>query len=292
MGLSISKITKPFRNAAKSLAPVGHLIGGRILGTAMETIGETSGDSAERNSQKRADFEYARSLADQYAFQNDSVQRRVADAKSAGIHPLAALGYQAPSFIPPQTDTGYYPDAKADMESLGQDISRAISAGQTEKERQGTLAMQATVDNLAIRRMQLEVQGLEIENIYRAERLNRMRAGNPAFPDVNAIRNVGVSELGQGDIARYGMGMDKSGGPAATIIENRDGTTSIVPSEKGKQLTEDNLWHELKWMYHNEYVPWLNNEMNLIDKHTIQPLKNWYSRTFPQRRTGNVRSYR
>lgn len=153
------------------------------------------GDTAESNARKRADFEYARSLADQRAFQDDSVQRRVADARKAGIHPLAALGFNSPSFIPPTTSGGFSSgNTESDLFDLGQDISRAVAAGQTKAEREHTAAMSA----LELRLATQQVAGVQLDNYLKLAKLVALRE-KPAFPDVNAVRDVGVRELGTSD---------------------------------------------------------------------------------------------
>lgn len=67
----------------------------------------------------------------QREFAQQGLQWKAADARAAGLHPLAALGgsgYTAsPSYI--QGDTGSWAN------SLGQDISRALSANQTQPQR-------------------------------------------------------------------------------------------------------------------------------------------------------------
>lgn len=222
MGFSLGNVFKPIKKTWDTLARASREGGADVLRIASGMTGGAldkyvdmtePGNSSVRNAQKRADFEYARSLADQSEY--SSVQRRVAEAKAAGIHPLAALGYQAPSFIPPQNDNYYAGGQEYGLQQMGQDISRAVAASQTEGERRSAQATQSVVDNLAIQRMRLEVQGLFLENQYRLSQLVRLREGvGPGFaptnsnsvggqnvtvgtnlPDRMAIQAVGMQEL-------------------------------------------------------------------------------------------------
>ncbi|AXH77130.1 MAG: DNA pilot protein [Microviridae sp.] len=267
MGFSLGKVFKPIKKGFQSLARSSRQgfqtftkLAAPFTGAwapAVIKAGDmvAPGDSPERNAQKRADFEYARSLADQRAFQDDSVQRRVADAKAAGIHPLAALGYQAPSFNPPQT-SGYYPEEDMAYE-LGQDISRAVAAGQTQRERNASAATAATYDAVQLRGAELQNENLRLDLEYKRLRyMQLLRTGNkPAFPDINAVRSVGVQELGQGDWKEPGSV------PAVAYIKNSDGTLTIAPSSQAKPLIEDMFPLEAEWYWKNRIVPVVNPYM-------------------------------
>lgn len=100
------------------------------------------------------------------------VRWRVADAKAAGIHPLAALGAQTASFSPiPITGN----DFGAGIAAAGQDISRAIDSTRSGTEQAG--AVQKTINDLTIQRMGLENQLLS-DQIARA----RQPGSGPPMP--------------------------------------------------------------------------------------------------------------
>lgn len=69
-------------------------MGGLISGIGSALGGLFGHDSAEDN------------IKYQKQFAQRGIRWRVADAKAAGLHPLAAIGAQASSFSPPFTDTG------------------------------------------------------------------------------------------------------------------------------------------------------------------------------------------
>lgn len=82
----------------------------------------------------------------QKEFAQHGLQWRVEDARRAGIHPLAALGFQGVSPSPVTVGT--------DFASVGQNISRSIDATRTNRDRAG--AVSKTVQDLQIKRMGLE----------------------------------------------------------------------------------------------------------------------------------------
>lgn len=83
----------------------------------------------------------------QKQFAQQGIQWKVADAKKAGIHPLAALGANTHSF---QNVVGDY----SGLASAGQDLGRAIDATRTKSERVD--AYTAELRKLQIERGQLE----------------------------------------------------------------------------------------------------------------------------------------
>lgn len=70
-------------------------------------------------------------IAREHQRQDTSIQRRVADAKAAGIHPMFALGANVSS---PSVSVGGDPMASA-LSSMGQDLSRAARAGMNSGQR-------------------------------------------------------------------------------------------------------------------------------------------------------------
>lgn len=121
-----------------AISAAGNLIGG--------IIGNSASDDA-------SDF-----AAKQFRFQNlaakKSIQWRVKDARAAGIHPIYALGAQA--FSPsPVSVSGSAPLADG-IAAMGQDIGRAVTAGQSahlnqaEKLAQGLALERAGLENKLI----------------------------------------------------------------------------------------------------------------------------------------------
>lgn len=80
--------------------------------------------------------------------QDTSIQRRVADSRAAGIHPLYGLGASVSS---PSVSVGSDPLASS-LSSMGQDLSRAARATQTGDQREGT----GVLHSLALERAGLQ----------------------------------------------------------------------------------------------------------------------------------------
>lgn len=100
-----------FDKVVKGIPIVGNIISGAIKSRSAESAGN-----------KNADL--------QREFAKNSIRWRVADAKAAGIHPLAALGSQGISASPVYAGGGDY-----GLSEAGQDIGRAMSAAVTPEEK-------------------------------------------------------------------------------------------------------------------------------------------------------------
>lgn len=103
-----------------------------------------------------SDREYAR----QQEFAQNGIRWRVEDAKAAGIHPIFAVGANSPTYSPQAaigTDYG--------LSSAGQNISRAIEAKQTARERQEMNDLQKALVAAQIRRTDAETKRIEDSTI-------------------------------------------------------------------------------------------------------------------------------
>lgn len=93
---------------------------GDFLGGLVGAVGDVFGGLMNTSSAQAIN---SANLAQQMFLANNSVSMRVADAKRAGINPLAALGVSSPGFVgatPTEPGSG--------VAAAGQDIARAISA--------------------------------------------------------------------------------------------------------------------------------------------------------------------
>ncbi len=157
------------KDLIRTAAPaVGFALGGPSGGAAGAAIaGQLFPPEGSLNPRQAGDL----NASLQREFAQTGVQWRAEDARKAGIHPLAALGANLPSASPVYAGT--------DMASYGQDISRAMDASRSSRQR--TSAVSKTVRDLGIQRMGLE-------NELLAARIAQIRtAGHPpARPEASA----------------------------------------------------------------------------------------------------------
>lgn len=120
----------------------------------------------------------------QKEFAKKGIQWKVADAKKAGVHPLAALGANTVAYSPVSVGT-------PDFSSVGQDIGRAIDAGSTANQRAASL--QTRIMEAQLRGLELDNAGKAIQNTALAsEGIRRSQVG-PPMASVNGSTNTGVS---------------------------------------------------------------------------------------------------
>lgn len=124
--------------------------GGNVIGSALGAVGSLiGGRNAAAQAQSQMDM--------QREFAQNGIRWKVADAKAAGIHPLAALGAQTFSYNPVITgDTG----VGEALAKMGQGVSRAAEAKQLAAERAA---------NDAIRNLQ--IRGLELDNKMKEQQI-------------------------------------------------------------------------------------------------------------------------
>jgi hypothetical protein len=171
-----------------------------------------------------------RARQDEYA--RNSISWRVADAKKAGIHPLAALGAATNS---PSSVVGGQPS----MAQMGQDISRALSAMTNKYQRK---MLEYSIDNAdmdnEMKRMQLNEMKKKLGNNSNGV------AGNVLIkPSEDTSRRVGR------------MHMEAADKPLSSFIDTPDGGKMPTLSEKAKEATEDQLFPELVTTMENYIAP-------------------------------------
>lgn len=129
---------------------IGGAVGGLLGGVGSIVGAGISGANAAAINQ--ANYEH------QKEFAQNGIRWRVADAKAAGLHPLAALGAQTSSYTPSAV-VGDSPDFSF-LRDIGQDVGRAIDAKSTAAER---AANKAKIDQGT----NLDLEGKSLDNEYK-----------------------------------------------------------------------------------------------------------------------------
>lgn len=163
----------------------------------------------------------------QKQFAQHGIRWRVADARAAGIHPLAALGANLHSYGPARIGGG----SDYGLASMGQNISRAMAARMTEQERN-------------FRDKQIE--GLRLDNAIKRKELNRS-PNTPATPaegplpsyadrfntnvtpfDTELRPNTGVMVEPNRTTAAEAPGMAKGAKTGQTAIDLATGDATVI----------------------------------------------------------------
>lgn len=167
------------KDTAGSIISAGsNLVGGLLGNSSASSINQSNQNFA------REQFEY------QKALHQNQLQWRVEDAKKAGLHPLAGIGVQAPSFSPVSAST-----TPLDYSWIG-DLGQSANYGATKaKDRKQQAQM-----------LDLQVRGLELDNEYKQAQIDALKvdtlassiASNqalegPANPTLNATESQGDS---------------------------------------------------------------------------------------------------
>lgn len=130
---------------------------GDLLSGGLKLVGGFMDNAAaeDRNNAVFADKERDRAL--QREFAQMGLQWKVADAKAAGLHPLAAIGGAGASYTPSaiSLEGGSMGKALADM---GQDVGRAINATRSADDRNSAAAKSLLLEKGALENELLRTQ--------------------------------------------------------------------------------------------------------------------------------------
>lgn len=223
----------------------------------------------------------AQNIALQKEFAQSGVQWRTADARAAGIHPLAALGAQTVSFSPasighvPEVGVGGagYAERAAGIEGAGNAWARGVSqAGQdiasslhaTRSEQQRMQAVSKTVQDLSLQRMGLE-------NALLASQVAKLNTVGPPMQSLASrylVDGQGQTALPDALVERIPLEVNKvdphrqSNEPAAVgevgFLRSSDGSYQPVRSADAATRMDDDDFGNLLWSVRNRILPWLD----------------------------------
>lgn len=261
----------------------GSAIGGAI-GGALGLIGSSQ---SQANAAKLNQLNYEH----QKEFAQNGIRWRVADAKAAGLHPLAALGAQGASYSPSAV-IGDSPDFSF-LKDMGQGIDRAMDAKATQKERAEKEEKSNALFNEELKGKQLQNQETEtriqqmkwdmaMDAARNAERSVRTQQQVPPMPRLGPD---GTLMPGQSNATSPGDIIDakppevtfnapgRSNVEAASINElafsrTGDGGYAPVMSTDAKNRLEEDVVGTFGWNMRNRAGAW-------FDLDGVKPPKSW-----------------
>lgn len=244
----------------------GSAIGGAI-GGALGLIGAgQSQASAERLNQ--LNYEH------QKEFAQNGIRWKVADAKAAGLHPLAALGASTASYSPSAV-IGDSPDYSF-LKDMGQGIDRAMDAKATQRERAEREQKENALFNEELKGKQLQnqetetrIQSMKLDmamelarNAAQSVRTQQQVPPMPSLAPDGSLMPGQFDATSPGDIIKTKPAeivMNDPATPAAEAGSNpeiryfrtSDGGYSIARSEAYADSTDDDLAGQLSWELRN-----------------------------------------
>lgn len=222
-----------------------------LIAAGISAAGALAGSYLSSKSQaENIAQQQAASYAQQKEFAQNAIQWKVSDAQKAGIHPLYAMGAPTMSFAP--SVVGGDTSIGKGLSQAGQDVSRALLAGQSADQRTAS----------AVGALQLERAGLENE-LLRSQiaRSNQQLVATKPLPGLDPLIP------GQGDSGTvkaeplkvapaHSQGPFSEGGAISDVGWARTPTgIAPVPSKDVKERIEDNLIPETMWSFRNLFYP-------------------------------------
>lgn len=260
----------------------GSAIGGAI-GGALGLIGSSQ---SQANAARLNQLNYEH----QKEFAQNGIRWRVADAKAAGLHPLAALGAQVASYSPSAV-IGDSPDYSF-LKDMGQGIDRAMDAKATQRER----AEREQKENALFNE---ELKGKQLQNQEMETRIQQMKWDMAMDAARNAERSVRTQQQvpPMPSLAPDGSLMPgQSNSTSLGGIESKP--AEIVVNEPGRPGQERGSVSELGFTRTNDggYAPVMSKDAKdrLDDDFigsTLWHLRNSFPATFDSERAMPPRSW-
>lgn len=183
-------------------------------------------------------------LAEAREAKRNSLEQRMKDARRAGLHPLVALGAHQPT-------SSQWVSGNTDAPDISSHLYRAASSISTPEEK--------NFNKLALRSAQLDVQGKELDNMYKASLIRRADApGDAPTPSWNESPMPGQDssrvQMKPSEIIASQTGSPAGEAGAVTdygYTKTDDGGLALVPSLDAKARIEDQFVPETQWALRN-----------------------------------------
>lgn len=230
--------------------------------SALAQLGKAVSDSANYHHQSEQAEKaraheaelFRKNAALQTQFAKKGIRWRVADAKAAGLHPLAALGGGGAQFTPLGQAFVEDPNPVPLAESMGQNISRAVQATMTRDERMKTKAQELELENMSLHNDLLRSQVL-------ASQREAIGPPLPSAVDASIIPGQGnayVVKPAEAVASSPGRPAQEAGAISSYGFARTPTGLSVVQSADAKQRTEDDLMAQVEWAVRNKFIPALS----------------------------------
>lgn len=227
-----------------------------LIGAGTKLLGGWMNQNATENANAANLAQQQTAAAYQHEANTKNIQWKVADAKAAGLHPLAALGVQPASGY----SVGVGQSANTSMgdavSGMGQDISRAITASRTQQQR-------AEAYDQSVRA--LDIENKSLQNEWMKTRIAQAKASSPpAIPALDQRWQVpGQGETAQVKMTPFELTPGEPGRPwmepgaVSDLGHSRTsgGGYAPVPSKQMQERIEDNWLAQMSWAYRNQVLP-------------------------------------
>lgn len=211
---------------------------GSIVGGIGSVVGGVLGLQSQKQSAANAEKLNQLNYEHQKEFAQNGIRWKVADAKAAGLHPLAALGASTAQYTP-ATAIGDSPDWSF-LADAGQSIGRAVDAKRTQQERveqqqkqDAVFALKAEnqkAENDLIRAQTASIQqDMVLRQAKASEQAVRTQQQVPAMPSLGRDGSV---IAGQGD-ATSPAGIEAK--PAEIVVNDPQTRTAEAGSHPDKR---------------------------------------------------------
>lgn len=151
---------------------------GELISAGANLLGGYFNRQSNEHAQRLTLEDKEKDRALQREFAQSGIQWRTADARAAGIHPLAALGGSGSSYTPSAISIAPDTSMGTAVSGMGQDISRAINSTRTNAQRED--AYTKTVKELTLQKAGLENDLLRTQLASSVQRLKQ--TANPPMP--------------------------------------------------------------------------------------------------------------
>lgn len=218
---------------------------GNIAGAGLEVIGDLWAGSEARKAAREA---AQRNYEMQKEFAQNGIQWRVADAKAARLHPLAALGMQpaqaSPSFVVEGTNHG------ATLKNLGQNVSRAARATASPEER---IADQLRIENMRLQNDLLKQQIIAQQNSQVGPPMPT--GGSSNFIPGQGDSGVMLVKPSERTASASGRPAQEAGWrPDVSYSRTDTGLVPVIPQGLSESM-EDDMVGKLLWRMRNQIMP-------------------------------------